>query len=107
MGWLLSRGRAERRSAKNRNTWFPVSAQEWAASAVMEAEPERTAATDFAAATSVLATKAMMTVSRVELDVVPFSVSAMGLPYPCGPATAPGGCKISAGRLPLIVGGSS
>src|SRR6476661_1551521 len=88
MGCPLSRGRADRRSAKNRNTWLPVSAQECAASAAIEAEPERTAATDFAAATSTFATKAMMTVSRVELDLDRFSVSAMRLPYPAQPAAA-------------------
>src|SRR6478672_13772039 len=88
MGWLLSRGRADLRSAKNRNTWLPVSAQECAASAAIEAEPERTAATDFAAATSTFATKAMMTVSRVELDLVRFSDSAMRLPYPALAAAA-------------------
>src|SRR6478735_3271263 len=88
MGWPLSRGRADRRSAKNRNTWFPVSAQECAASAAIEADPDRTAATDLAAATRILAANAMMTVSSVELDLDRSSVCAMRLPYP--PARLPG-----------------
>src|SRR6478609_5193456 len=103
MGWLLSRGRADRRSAKNRNTWFPVSAQECAASAVIEADPVRSAATVFAAATRKFAANAMITVSRVEPGFFFFSDCAIGLPYPTGGLLqAPG-----AQTLPNVGGPSS
>src|SRR5678815_2522712 len=47
------------------NTSFPVSAQEWAASASSDADPVTTAATDFATATRRLAAKATRTVVRL------------------------------------------
>ncbi|WP_293781600.1 hypothetical protein [uncultured Aeromicrobium sp.] len=44
---------------------MPVSAQEWAASATIDAEPVSAAASDLATATARLAEKAMTTVSRL------------------------------------------
>ena len=50
------------KTATNKNTSFPVSAQECAASARMDADPVTIAATVFATATSRFAAKATMTV---------------------------------------------
>src|SRR6476620_1163790 len=73
MGWALSRFRAAFRSAMSRKTWLPVSAQEWAASAVMDAEPEISAATVLAAATRTFAAKAISTVSDADQDFLRFT----------------------------------
>src|SRR5699024_951280 len=61
-GCSASAARAARRSAVIRKTSLPASAQEWAASATIEAAPVSTAATDFATAMSTLAAKASITV---------------------------------------------
>ena len=53
---------APRRSATNRNTSLPTSAQECAASAVIDADPVRAAATDLPSATTRLAKNASTTV---------------------------------------------
>src|SRR3954470_9471487 len=82
-----------------RNTWLPVSAQECAASAVTEADPVRTAATDLPAATSAFAVKAMTTVSSVELDSSRFSDAAMGIPYPRGTEMTPGKSAVASQSL--------
>src|SRR6478735_3193886 len=92
MGWDLSLSLAAFRSAMRRKTWFPVSAQEWAASAVMDAEPEMSAAAVFAAATSMFAAKAMSTVSDAGPDFLRFTRSCLlwqlecmqSLRYPAG-----------------------
>ena len=61
---------------------MPVSAQECAASAVMEAEPVIRAATVFAPATTALAKKAMITVSTVSPSVSP---PQLPVPFPASP----------------------
>src|SRR5213595_2041967 len=66
MGWAASRCFEDRLSAISRKTWFPVSAQEWADSAIIEAEPVTKAATVFATATRRFAAKAKITVTRDE-----------------------------------------
>jgi hypothetical protein len=60
-----SGGRRERRFATSRKISLPVSAQEWAASARIEADPVTAAAADFASATRRLAAKATRTVVRL------------------------------------------
>src|SRR5689334_4418507 len=88
----------------NRKTWLPVSAQECAASAVIDAEPVRAAATDFAAATSAFATNAMMTVSKVEPDSVRFWDAAIGKPYPTAAGRCPGVAYFPQWRQPAPSG---
>jgi hypothetical protein len=53
-----------------------VSAQEWAASAIIEAEPESTPATVFATAIAAFAKNAMSTVRRLS-----DSFATVGIPY--------------------------
>jgi hypothetical protein len=65
MGCVLSRPRSDRRSAINSKTSLPASAQEWAASASIDAEAVIAAATDLAMAISRLARNATSTVSRL------------------------------------------
>src|SRR3954452_15301479 len=69
-----------------RNTSFPVSAQECAASATMDADPVSAAAIDFARASSPLATSATSTVNSDEL--VPWSVDVSDMSF--GTPHAPG-----------------
>lgn len=59
-------GRTERRSASSRKISLPVSLQECAASATMDAEPERPATMVLAIAMRMSATKAKITVMRLE-----------------------------------------
>ena len=66
IGCRVSRPRSERRSAMSRKISLPASAQEWAASASIDAEPVMKAATDLATAISRLAPKAITTVSMAE-----------------------------------------
>ncbi|GAA3314359.1 hypothetical protein GCM10017710_20920 [Arthrobacter ramosus] len=54
-----------------------MSAQEWADSAIIEAEPVSMAATVFAAATRRFAAKAKITVMRDEDGILTFLVSTM------------------------------
>src|ERR1700738_4500994 len=67
-GWRASAGRLLRLSAISKNTSFPVSAQEWAASATIEADPDNTAATVLAAAMAALAASATRTVRVLSPD---------------------------------------
>src|SRR3954452_22256580 len=57
----------------SRKTWLPVSAQEWAASAAIDAGPETRGAMGLAAATSMFAAKAMSTVSDMGPDLSRFT----------------------------------
>jgi hypothetical protein len=63
---MASGGRVERRFATSRKISLPVSAQECAASASIDADPVTRAAADFATATSRLAASAIRTVPRLE-----------------------------------------
>src|SRR5262249_11850869 len=70
-GCALSGRRAGRRVATTRNSSFPVSAHECAASAASDGEFVIAAAADFAMATKALAPKAMRTVRMLSEDVPP------------------------------------
>src|SRR6476620_12333680 len=72
-GWSSSRGFCPFFSAMSRNTSLPVSAQECAASAIIDAEPVRQPDPVLAAANSPLAIRAMMTVN---VDSPPLDWSA-------------------------------
>src|SRR5690606_16520265 len=62
-GCRSSFGRAPRRSAIRRKISLPASAHEWAASATIDADDVKTAATVLATATRTFARKAMTTVT--------------------------------------------
>ncbi|GAA4036974.1 hypothetical protein GCM10023063_22370 [Arthrobacter methylotrophus] len=82
IGWAASRRFDDRLSATSKKTWFPVSAQEWADSAIIEADPVRTAATVFAAATRRFAAKAKITVMSDEDGILTFLLWPMELTVP-------------------------
>jgi hypothetical protein len=65
MGCRLSGPRSDRRSAISKKISLPASAQEWAASASIDADDVIAAATDLAMAINKLARKAISTVSRL------------------------------------------
>lgn len=70
---------------------LPVSAQEWADSATIEAEPVSTAAKVLATAISRFAPKAISTVMVLSVSLAdPIGTIASGAP-PMRPASAPGG----------------
>src|SRR4029079_11474755 len=68
-GCARSGGRYDRRLATSRVTESPVSAQECAASASIDADPVRTAATDFATPTRTLAPRATSTVLALSVPL--------------------------------------
>src|SRR5215207_1239918 len=65
IGWPLSRTRLDRRSAISKKISLPVSAQEWAASASIEADDVMAAAIDLAIAMTKLARSAISTVNKL------------------------------------------
>src|ERR1700731_5134584 len=67
-GWRASAGRLLRVLAISKNTSFPVSAQEWAASASIDADPDTTAAPVLAAGTTALVASATGTVRVLSPD---------------------------------------
>ena len=93
IGCRVSRPRSERRSAISRKISLPASAQEWAASASIDAEPVIQAATDLATAISRLAPNATSTVSMAET-----------LSSRIPPQALPGSCQVRPSSLP---GGTS
>ena len=74
-GCRVSRCRSDRRSAISRKISLPVSAQEWAASATMDADAVSEAATVLAMAISRFATNATITV--ITLSPPPVSVGVV------------------------------